>query len=109
MHIKEIAIKHDTPTSVIWKIIFQKNKKISYIGEKIPNLLNWYLEYGLVVTSVYQTIQYWPKDCFKTFGEKVSQDIYKGDADSDQAIIADTMKLLGNSAYGKTITNKDHH
>ena len=32
-----------------------------------------------------------------------------GDADPDKAIIADTMKLLGNSAYGKTVTNVDRH
>ncbi len=25
------------------------------------------------------------------------------------AIIADTMKLVGNSSYGKTITNKERH
>ena len=32
-----------------------------------------------------------------------------GDADPDKAIIADTMKLLGNSGYGKTVTNIDKH
>ena len=62
-----------------------------------------------MVTKVYQTIQYWPKDCFKAFGEHLSQARQNGDADPDQDIIADTMKLLGNSAYGKTITNKDRH
>ena len=30
-----------------------------------------------------------------------------GDADPHNAIIADTMKLLGNSGYGKTVTNID--
>ena len=28
---------------------------------------------------------------------------------ADKAIIADTMKLLGNSGYGKTVTNVDRH
>ena len=32
-----------------------------------------------------------------------------GDSDPEKAIIADTMKLLGNSAYGKTVTNVDRH
>ena len=82
----------------------------SYHGEKIllaTPLLQWYLEHGLVVTKIYQVVQYWPEDCFKKFGEEVSQARQDGDADPAQTIIADTMKLLGNSAYGKTITNKD--
>ena len=32
-----------------------------------------------------------------------------GDEDPGKAIIADTMKLLGNSGYGKTVTNVDRH
>ena len=39
----------------------------------------------------------------------MSQAQRDGDGDPDQAIIADTMKLLGNSGYSKTITNKDTH
>ena len=84
----------------------------SYQGNKIllaTPLLRWYLNHGLTITKIYQVIQYWPNDCFKQFGEEVSQARRNGDAHPDQAIIADTMKLLGNSAYGKTITNKDKH
>ena len=84
----------------------------SYHGKKIllaTPLLQWYISHGLVVTKIYQVVQYWPKDCFKKFGEEVSEARCNGDADPEQAIIADTMKLLGNSAYGKTITNKDRH
>ena len=33
----------------------------------------------------------------------------EGDVHEHKAIIADTMKLLGNSGYGKTITNVDRH
>ena len=32
-----------------------------------------------------------------------------GDADPNRAIVADTMKLLGNSGYGKTITDQGRH
>ena len=32
-----------------------------------------------------------------------------GDADPNKSIIADTMKLVGNSSYGKTITNQENH
>ena len=96
------------------KLLTQPRQSLigSYFGQKIllaTPLPQWYLGHGLIVTKIYQVIQYWPRDCFKAFGESVSQARRDGDADPDQAIIADTMKLLGNSGYGKTITNKDNH
>ena len=84
----------------------------SYRGDKIlltTPLLQWYLAHGLVVDRVYQIIEYEPKPCFQNFGDSVSAARRAGDADPDKAIIADTMKLLGNSAYGKTVTNVDRH
>ena len=84
----------------------------SYHGKKIllaTPLLRWYLTHGLVVDHVYQIIEYSPKPCFQHFGESVSAARRAGDADPDKTIIADTMKLLGNSAYGKTVTNIDRH
>ena len=58
---------------------------------------------------VYQVIEYTPKPCFKPFVDAVSNAHRVGDADPSKAIIADTMKLVGNSSYGKTITNKERH
>lgn len=87
----------------------------SYFGKKLllaTPLLKWYLSHGLVVTKIYQIIEYEPKTCFKSFGESVSSARRNGDADPDQSIVAETMitmKLLGNSGYGKTVTNKDKH
>ena len=84
----------------------------SYRGDKIlltTPLLQWYIAHGLVVDRVYQIIEYEPKTCFQNFGDSVSAARRAGDADPDKAIIADTMKLLGNSAYGKTVTNVDRH
>ena len=84
----------------------------SYRGEKIllaTPLLRWYLAHGLVVDRVYQIIEYEPKPCFQNFGDSVSAARRAGDADPDKSIIADTMTLLGNSAYGKTVTNVDRH
>ena len=72
-------------------------------------LLRWYLAHGLVVDRVYQIVEYSPKPCFQHFGESVSTARRNGDVDPDKSIIADTMKLLGNSAYGKTVTNVDKH
>ena len=84
----------------------------SYHGEKIllaTPLLRWYLAHGLVVDRVYQIVEYSPKPCFRPFGDSVSAARRAGDTDPDKSIIADTMKLLGNSAYGKTVTNVDRH
>ena len=72
-------------------------------------LLRWYLAHGLVVDRVYQVVSYEPNPCFQRFGESISAARRAGDADTDRAIIGDTMKLLGNSAYGKTVTNVDRH
>ena len=82
----------------------------SYRGDNIllsTPLLQWYLAHGLVVDRVYQIVEYHREACFRQFGESVSTARRAGDADPDKAIIADTMKLLGNSAYGKTVTNVD--
>ena len=84
----------------------------SYHGEKImlaTPLLRWYLAHGLVVDRVYQIVEYSPKPCLQHFGDSVSTARRNGDVDPDKSIIADTMKLLGNSAYGKTVTNVDRH
>ena len=84
----------------------------SYRGDKIllaTPLLRWYLAHGLVVDHVYQIIEYKRNPCFRHFGESVSSSRRAGDAHPEKTIIADTMKLLGNSAYGKTVTNIDQH
>ncbi|XP_038054119.1 uncharacterized protein LOC119726483 [Patiria miniata] len=72
-------------------------------------LLQWYLNHGLEVLHIHEVIQYRPSACFKPFGEAVSDARRDGDSDPTKAIIADTMKLLGNSAYGKTVTNQEKH
>ena len=38
---------------------------------------------------------------------QVAQARLDGDRDKDKALIAETMKLIGNSMYGKLITNKE--
>ena len=84
----------------------------SFHGDKIllaTPLLRWYLEHGLEVTRVYQVVEYTPSPCFRRFGDAVSTARREGDVHPHKTIIADTMKLLGNSGYGKTITNVDRH
>ncbi len=59
-----------------------------------------------MVSKVYEFIQYTPQACFKTFVDLVSNARRDGDKDPDCAILAETMKLLGNCGYGKTVTNQ---
>ena len=84
----------------------------SYIGNDIllaTPLLKWYLNKGLEVTKIHEVIQYQPYACFKTFADQVSANRRKGDLDSSNKILADTFKLVGNSAYGKTLENLGAH
>ena len=71
--------------------------------------LRWLLNNGLVVTKLYQVIEYTPQHCFKKFVQEVSDARRTGDVDKDKAIIADTMKLQGNSVYGSLIMDKEKH
>ena len=72
-------------------------------------LLKWYVDHGLEVTKVHQVVEYIPSKCFEEFVQQVTQARRKGDEDSTQSIRADTMKLLGNSAYGSSIMDKEKH
>ncbi|BFZ03070.1 hypothetical protein BsWGS_06109 [Bradybaena similaris] len=84
----------------------------SYSGKQIllaTPLLKWYLQNDLEVTKIYQVIEYQPQTCFKKFGDTVSEARRDGDRDDACAIKSETMKLLGNAAYGKTLTNKAKH
>ena len=40
---------------------------------------------------------------------QVAQARFHGDQDKDKALITETMKLIGNSSYGKLTTNKEKH
>ena len=92
----------------------KKTRKLvgSMWGKKIllyTPLLQWYLDHGLQVTKIYQIIKYTPKRCFKKFADEVSEGRRAGDQDKDKQIIAQTMKLLGNCAYGFTVTDKEKY
>ena len=81
-------------------------------GEKIllyTPLLKWYLEHGLIVTKFYEAIEYNKNVCFKELGETIADARRAGDADKSMEIIAETMKLIGNSLYGRCVMNKEKH
>ena len=67
-----------------------------------------YLQQGLIITKFHCAIEYTPNKCFKQFADEVSDARRAGDVDDDKKLLAETMKLFGNSAYGKTITNKEN-
>ena len=103
---KEYAEKH--------KMLNQPRRTLvgSYFGNQIlvaTPLLKWYVEHGLQVSNITLIIEYQPKACFKAFGENVSKARREGDKDAAKSILADTFKLLGNSAYGKVLTNVEKH
>ena len=94
------------------KISFVKSTKLigSYFGKEIllyTPLLKWYLQHGLKITKFHVGIGYESNKCFKKFADEVSDARRAGDIDKSYELIAETMKLFGNSAYGKTITNKE--
>ena len=84
----------------------------SFHGEKIllyTPLLKWYISKGLVVTKIHSVIEAKKNRPFKEFGDAVSNARREGDVDSSKAMIADMMKLVGNSAFGRTGMNKNKH
>ena len=70
----------------------------------MPRLL---LQHGLVITNFHVGIEYTATKCFQKIADEVSDARRAGDVDKAYDLIAETMKLFGNSAYGKTITNKE--
>ena len=66
-------------------------------------LLCWYVNHGAVITKVHRTIDYQPAKIFTWFVEQVTEARRTGDVDKNKALLAEVLKLLGNSAYGKLI------
>jgi len=92
----------------------KKSRKLigSYFGKKIliyAPLFKWYLEHGLVVTKVHSFVKCSAARPFEKFTEMVSDARRKGDTDKSKAVIADSMKLVGNSAFGKSGINQTKH
>ena len=93
----------------------QKDRRLLIGGMKARKILlatpilKWYISHGMKVTNVYQVVEFTPKRCFKSFEEEVTAARRVGDTDPAKMIIADTMKLIGNSAYGSLIMDKEKH
>ena len=66
-------------------------------------LLKWYLEHDLIVSRIYQVTEFRKLKCFASFCNEVTQARREGDSNSGLDVIANTMKLIGNSGYGSLI------
>ena len=100
-----------------------KSKKLigSYFGKQIliyTPLLKWYISHGLIVTKTYSFIKAKSHKPFQSFTDKVSNARRKGDADEAamkakgikfKSVQAETMKLIGNSAFGRSGMDKSKH
>lgn len=67
-------------------------------------MVQWH---GLSLIRINQIAQFIPKAVFRQFGDEVSETRGDGDKDPAKSILADTMELIGNSAYVQAVTNKE--
>ena len=73
----------------------------------LTTLLKFYLEIGLEITKVHLVVEFPDhRPCFQEFADRVCDARRKGDQDPDSDILANTMKLVGNSSYGKFTMDK---
>ena len=78
-------------------------------GTVITPLFNFYLELGLQCTKIYRFVEYSPRKCFSNFVQSVVDARREGDENPLSGVVAETMKLLGNSSYGYQIMDRSRH
>ena len=78
-------------------------------GTVITPLFNFYLRLGLQCTKVYRFLQYSPRKCFNNFVQSVVDARREGDENPLSGVVAETMKLLGNSSYEYQIMDRSRH
>ena len=64
------------------------------------------MKHGLVVSRVHRAIQFRGEPVFQHLADEVSSHRAEADRDKDKKVLAEMYKLLGNSYYGKCLTNK---
>ena len=78
-------------------------------GTVITPLFNFYMELGLQLIKIYSFVQYSPRKCFNKFVQSVVDARREGDKNPLSGVVAETMKLLGNSSFGYQITDRSRH
>ena len=63
----------------------------------ITPLRYFYLSLGLQSTNIYRFVEYTPRKCFNNFVQSVVDARREGDENTHSGVVAETMKLLGNS------------
>ncbi|GMF39746.1 unnamed protein product [Phytophthora lilii] len=84
----------------------------SYFGEKIliyTLLLKWYLSHGMEITKTHCFVKASSHKASAPFMEAVSNARREGDVDKSKAMIAEMMKLVGNSAFGRSGMDMSKH
>ena len=84
----------------------------SYFGTHIALIdeyVVWLRNKGCIISRIYKFIRYSKSPIFKDFVCDITKMRLKGDRDKNSEMPALTAKLIGNSAFGSTITNKDKH
>jgi hypothetical protein len=90
----------------------RKNLISSYFGKELmlsTPMIRFLVDHGLILEKIYEAVQFDETRPFENFRDKVTKHRIDGDAHPELAMIADTFKLLGNTGYGKTLTNKESH
>ena len=78
-------------------------------GMVITPMLIYLLELGLRIETLYSVIEYEPSKCFESFVDEVVEARRNGDTNENSSVVAETMKLIGNSSYGYQIMNRSRH
>eukprot|EP00794_Sanderia_malayensis_P021223 gene21223-biopygen16255 len=95
-------------------IAIKKRKCVidSYVGHEITitdEYFVWLLEHGCKCTKIYSFLRWKKEPVFAEFGREITRLRVQGDRDKSSEMKANTAKLIGNSAFGSCITNKDKH
>ena len=75
-------------------------------GKLITPLINFYLDLGLQCTKTHRFVQYTPRKVINSFVQSVVDARRAGDENPLSGVVAETMKLLGNSSYGYQIMDR---
>ena len=78
-------------------------------GTIFTPLLLYYLHLGLECTKLHRFVQYTPKKFFKSFVQSAVKAPRQGDENPNSSVVAETMKLLANGAYGYQIIDPSRH
>ncbi len=81
-------------------------------AEKIllaSKLLQWYLKHGIVVTRIYEVIEFCRDRCFSDFIKDVKDARREASSEEGGETRALNMKLLCNSSYGGILLQKNKH